>query len=144
MRGVAKLNTIAEYVEEEYTYYMRPIDDGKLRNIKERSVYGIDLEAGVIGVIKNIRGTACVVWEIPQSLEVSAIDILMWSIRPIAENLNEMILNGASRTEFLNFDYCATDVHAVVEFLVQVYKTTTEPMNDLRRLVHSVCIIMRS
>ncbi|CAL8145561.1 unnamed protein product [Orchesella dallaii] len=156
MSGVAKLNCIAEFLDEDNLEVstMRRIGIVEMLNEKTRTVFGIELERGARGTLNNIDegdgvGIPYISWELPSSSSsnLNAFSAIRAIIEPMAEELVEMGKVGHSFLENgvdsnFNFDYMPQVIFPVAEFIIHFMQNTDTAIDEVNYLVHPVCIIL--
>lgn len=144
MKGVAKMNGVAELLTDETSVYMKATGGYKVVNIKDRPLYGYILGPGTVGTLNLIGEETCVIWEPPATMNMSAFEVLRRLTQPIADKLAGMKADNALPEIFSSFDYSAKDLHATARFLIQFWKSTDEQVPELTNLVHPACSIMET
>ncbi|ODM98764.1 hypothetical protein Ocin01_07917, partial [Orchesella cincta] len=141
--GVAKLNCIAEYLDDEISSYTKRNGEFGIMNLRSRNVFGVAVDRGVNGTVNTYEDIPYISWELPSSMEANAFSVIRSIIGPMAQQIDELEkVYRAPPSEYENFDYMPKVVFAVAEFIIQFMQNTDAAIDEITYLVHPTCIIL--
>lgn len=144
MKGVAKMQCVAEDLSDNSASFIRRTGSFKVENVVTRSLYGYTLEAGVTGNLTTNEGSDCVVWCLPTTAEWSAFEVLRFVTQLVANDLEELRKAYHIPIDYSDFNYFPDELHATATFLIEFWKRTDEEVQELKELLFPVCSIMET